>query len=155
MALSSRILTLSWHLEEKDSDSEVCFQNCQYDGCHTPGWTVASRCDSTLKTCFHGDYDAQCSGIRDSGTYEGMEDRNGTATFCLEIFGIPVKMSVCPPPPEEEKEGLDLVDERGEVDDFSMMTAIDSLRSSTQSYIRNSALFVAMAAVAATLTMAS
>lgn len=79
----------------------TCFNDCHYEGCHTPGWTTESMCDKASGVCYHGDYDENCDGVPEWGSYEGMEMRNTSYwTFCSLVDDVPTKVSMCPQPPE-------------------------------------------------------
>ena len=89
-----------WRLDEPNTTK--CEMDCQYEGCHIPGWTVASFCDEGTGVCYHGDMDALCLGIIDGERYLGMEDTvGGQPTFCRRAKGFPVKTSECPAVGEE------------------------------------------------------
>ncbi|CAB9512555.1 spore coat protein CotH [Seminavis robusta] len=84
-----------WRLEQPNTTR--CEMDCQYEGCHMPGWTVESFCDEGTGVCYHGDADPMCHGVPEGERYPGMQDgEDGKPTYCRMAKGVPVKASECP-----------------------------------------------------------
>lgn len=84
-----------WRAEEYNTTR--CENDCKYEGCHIPGWTVESFCDEGTGICYHGELDELCYGIPDGERYPGMQDGDdGKATFCRLAKGVAAKTSQCP-----------------------------------------------------------
>lgn len=125
---------VDWHLEEPDIQ-EDCPQNCRYEGCHVPGWTVASHCNKDIKVCYHGDWDPMCTGISDLGSYEGIEEIHGQRAFCVSINGIPSRLAACPAPGEVlEDNAVDTEVFRGI--ELEEEDSLEGLASSSPSFAR-------------------
>jgi hypothetical protein len=82
---------IDWRGENLVPDS--CYNNCEYDGCYEPSWTVTGVCDMSTGICYHGQHDDNCAGIPNGETYSGMEQREGGAVFCQDM----VALSACLP----------------------------------------------------------
>jgi hypothetical protein len=82
---------IDWRGDNLVPDS--CYNNCEYDGCYEPSWTVTGVCDMITGICYHGQYDENCAGIPNGETYSGMEQREGEAVFCQDM----VALSACLP----------------------------------------------------------
>ena len=83
---------VDWRGNDVIPDS--CHNNCQYDGCQEPSWTVQGVCDILTGICYHGQYDDNCAGIPNGGTYPGIVQRNGELVFCQDMIAL----SACLPP---------------------------------------------------------
>ena len=82
---------VDWRGDDLVPDS--CYNNCEYDGCYEPSWTVTGACDLITGICYHGQLDENCEGIPNGETYAGIEQREGEEVFCQEM----VALSACLP----------------------------------------------------------
>ena len=91
--VASEEVCLDWRGDDIAPDS--CYNNCQYEGCYEPYWTVPGVCDANFTgLCYHGEYDENCTLIPNGETYPGMPPRGDEIVFCQES----VRLSACLPP---------------------------------------------------------
>lgn len=118
---------VDWRGDNVIPDS--CHNNCQYDGCYEPSWTVSGTCDTATGICYHGQLDENCAGIPNGDTYPGIEQREGEAVFCQDMVALsaclPAEVSAAdettPKPTTEETEATTL--EAGATNDGGVATA--------------------------------
>merc|ERR1712157_31301 len=98
---------VNWESTTPRPKIEACPQNCTYDGCHRPEFTIPSQCNAMWGGgCVHGNIDEKCNGVGNLGQYEGMEKFDGSdeVPYCFSMANFTVKMADCPPPPPNTEE---------------------------------------------------
>ena len=87
-----------------EAEGPPCPDMCKYDGCHGPEILFAS-CEANSGICYHGSNDFMCDGVDAGGSYEGIENFEGSdqPAFCMtDLFDVPFKVAQCPEKPVEE-----------------------------------------------------
>jgi len=84
------------------SSSAGCPDNCFYDGCLRPEFTVPAFCDPIQQICIHGDSDSKCEGVVDGQGYDGIKSFEGSEAtpFCFTDTtngAGALKLATCPP----------------------------------------------------------
>jgi len=87
---------VDWRGDGLPPDS--CHDNCQYDSCLEPSWTVPGVCDLLTGICYHGQYDDNCADIPNGETYPNIMQRGDELVFCQDMIALsaclPVEITV-------------------------------------------------------------
>jgi len=94
-----------------DPPVSACYENCFYDGCFQPDFTIPAFCDENTGTCTHSVSDRFCDGVPMFERYDGMEESliegSGKYAFCFDVLFVgPVRMAQCPDPDWSNAETL-------------------------------------------------
>jgi len=91
---------VDWKSEAPPPSS--CYENCFYDGCYRPDFTIQAYCDEERGVCSHGMIDEKCEGVPPFGSYDGMEktfEGSDMPAVCWQDdFLGPVRVADCPAP---------------------------------------------------------
>jgi len=86
-----------------EAEGPVCPGMCKYEGCDGPEF-LSTSCDPKSGFCSHGLNDLMCAGVAELGSYEGMENFEGSdrPAYCSTGMFGPQKWEQCPEKPVEE-----------------------------------------------------